>query len=294
VRLFLNQSTEHLRHSLTTHGIRIGGHESFAFADRERAYRLRDDVMGESVAIVGSVLPDPGSLFDLMALHRLVVENGAREIILVVPYLAYARQDRPTRPGEGSLGAMVLDWLQSLEPSRLILFDVHSELIRERFRPLVTELSALSVIANALSGPVPEVIVSPDAGFFKSANDLAALLVPRPEVAMIEKVRPRPNVAIAKHLRGDVRGKHALVVDDMIDTGGTSAEAVRLIAQQNPRSIRLAATHGIFSDQARSRLARLPIRSIWVTNTLPQIRHLKIRVLDIVPMILKELALVGH
>jgi ribose-phosphate pyrophosphokinase len=97
-------------------------------------------------------------------------------------------------------------------------------------------------------------------------------------------------VAIAKHLHGDVRGKDVLVVDDIIDTGGTIAEAVRLIAQHGSGRIQIAATHGIFSGDARERLSTLPIERILVTNTLPQAPDPKTHVLDIVPLLLQRIA----
>jgi ribose-phosphate pyrophosphokinase len=129
-------------------------------------------------------------------------------------------------------------------------------------------------------------IVSPDAGFKVRAEELAGFMKPRPEVAVIDKVRPHPNVAIAKRLHGDVRGRDVLIVDDIIDTGGTLHQAVKLVSQNGARSIRLAATHGIFSNHARDRLFRLPVREIMITNTLPQIRYPKIRLLNIVPLLL--------
>jgi ribose-phosphate pyrophosphokinase len=290
MKFFIADSAKHLRRNLIRFGCEIGQHESYAFADGERGYRLRENVRGKRVALLASVLPNPESLFEISALHRLIRENGARKTTLVIPYLGYARQDRPTRPGEGSLGGMVLESLQEMNPSRLILFDVHSDLIRRAFRPFVRELSALPLIANALAKHPPDVIVSPDAGFASMAGRLQKLLKPRPDLALIEKIRPKPNVAVAKRLHGNVRGKDVLIADDMIDTGGTLAEAVRLVSQNGALDIRVAATHGIFSRGARSRLISLPIQEILVTNTLPQIRSSGIRILDISPLLLGALA----
>jgi ribose-phosphate pyrophosphokinase len=186
---------------------------------------------------------------------------------------------------------MVLELLQKVNLSGLVLMDVHSDLIRRAFRPFVTELSGLSLIADALTKHPPDVIVSPDAGFVSGARALQKLLKPKPtHLGVIEKVRPKPNVAIAKHLQGDVRGKDVLIVDDMIDTGGTLSEAVKLVSRNGARSIRLAATHGIFSKDARIRLSRLPIEEILITNTLPQTHFPKLRILDITPLILDALA----
>jgi ribose-phosphate pyrophosphokinase len=282
---YLTDSTEHLRSPLLRHGCALGRYEVSVFADRERRYRLKGEVTGQAVAIVASILPDPETLFDLMALHRLLKENGAAEISLIVPYLGYARQDRPAGRGEASIGVMVVELLRRLKPSRLVVFDVHSERIRKALGPSVIELSALPLFAAALVKRPPGVIVSPDAGSVPRARRLAALLPSRPEIAVIDKVRPRPNVAYAKRLRGDVRGKEALIVDDMIDTGGTLAEAVKLLRERGAAGVRIAATHGLFSAGALDRLAGLHAGEILITNTLPQVRRSKLRRLDIVPLL---------
>jgi ribose-phosphate pyrophosphokinase len=289
MKFFVADSAKHLKRSLKRSGCNMGRYESSIFADGERGYRLKESVKRESVAIIASILPNPVSLFELLVLHRLVIENGAPKTTLVIPYLGYARQDRPNRPGEGSMGVMLVELIQKLNPSKLILFDVHSDLVRKTLRSSVTELFAFPLFADALSNHPPEVIVSPDAGFAFRAKELAKLLKPCPYIAVIDKVRPRPNVAIAKRLHGDVRGKDVLIVDDIIDTGGTLFQAVKLVYQNGARTIRLAATHGIFSHQARERLSCLPVEKIWITNTLPQIRFPKIRILDITPLLLDPL-----
>jgi len=146
-------------------------------------------------------------------------------------------------------------------------------------------LSALPLIAAAVAKRPPEVIVAPDAGSVPRARRLAALLESKAEIALIDKVRPRPNVAYAKRLHGAVRGKEVLIVDDMIDTGGTLAEAVKLLREQGAAGVRIAATHGLFSAGALERLASLPVGEILITNTLPQVRRPRLHRLDIVPLL---------
>jgi ribose-phosphate pyrophosphokinase len=290
MKLFLAHSAEHLRRFLEKHEVPIARHERFFFADQERGYRLREKVKGKRVWMIACVVPDPESLFELLALHRVIRENGATRIDVVILYLGYARQDRPNREGEAGIGLMVAELIRSLKGSRLIFFDLHSPRIRKTLGRSILEPSVLPLFAEALSDGAPEVIVSPDAGSVSRARQLAKLFRPRPEVAVVEKFRPRPNVAISKHLHGDVRGKDVLVVDDIIDTGGTIAEAVRLIVQQGSSRIQIAATHGIFSGDARERLSALPIEKILVTNTLPQAPDPRTHVLDIVPLLLKKIA----
>lgn len=284
MKSFLTDSTRHFRSSLVRRGWAIGRYKSSVFADRERGYLIQEKVTGQAVAIIASVLPAPESLFDLLALHRLLLENGAAEIALIVPYLGYARQDRPGKKGEASVGVMVTELLRQTKASKLIVCDIHSERIRKALGPSVIELSALPLFAAAVAKRPPEVIVAPDAGSVPRARRFAELLAPCPEVALIDKVRPRPNVALAKRLRGNVRGKKVLIIDDMIDTGGTLVEAVKLVVENGAATIRIAATHGIFSGEARERLSHLPVGEILVTNTLPQARHPKMRCLDIVPL----------
>jgi ribose-phosphate pyrophosphokinase len=285
MKSFLTDSTKHLRSSLVRRGCAIGRYTSSVFADRERRYLLREDITGKSVSLIASVLPAPESLFDLLALHRLLLENGAAEITLIIPYLGYARQDHPGKKGEAGIGVMVAQLLRQTKAAKLIVCDLHSERIRKALGRSVLELSALPLFAEAVAKHPPEVIVAPDGGSVSRARRLAKLLAPLPDVAVIDKFRQRPNVAVARHLRGNVRGKDVLIVDDMIDTGGTLVEAVRLLIENGATAIRIAATHGIFSAGARKRLSALPIDEILVTNTLPQARSAKIRCLDIVPLL---------
>jgi ribose-phosphate pyrophosphokinase len=206
---------------------------------------------------------------------------------VVIPYLGYARQDRPVQAGEGSLGVMVAELLRNLQPADLRVLDVHSPRIREALGPRTIELSALPLFADQFARGEPvDVVVAPDAGARRRAETLADRLVPQAEVVIVEKTRPRPNIAVARTISGDVKGKHVVIVDDMIDTGGTICEAVRLVSECGALSIRLAATHGIFSQDARERIIRLPVRDTWVTNSLPQSAHERIQVLDITPILL--------
>jgi ribose-phosphate pyrophosphokinase len=185
---------------------------------------------------------------------------------------------------------MVAELLRNLQPAELRVLDVHSPRIVEALGPRAIELSALPLFAEHVShvsrGEPVDVVVAPDAGARHRAQTLAAQLVPNAEVVIVEKTRPKPNVAVARTISGDGKGRHVVIVDDMIDTGGTICEAVRLVSDGGAQSIRLAATHGIFSQDARERISRLPVRDTWVTNSLPQRPHEQIRVLDITPILL--------
>jgi ribose-phosphate pyrophosphokinase len=286
---FFTKSTEHLKRNFNAKAFRIGRYESHTFADGEKNIRLLDEVRNKPAALVASLLPDPASLFELLVFHRILYENGASHIKILVPYFGYARQDRPSREGEGGIGVMLAELLRGMAASKIVVADLHSNLIRKALGNRMTEISAAIVFHEALSSNPPEVIISPDAGSRFRAEQLARLITPTAPIASIEKVRPRPNVAVARKLDGDVQGKNVLVIDDIIDTGGTLQEAVKLLRRGGARRIRVAATHGVFSAGARDRLYRLPIEQILVTNTLPQLRYPKIKVLNIVPHFIKAL-----
>lgn len=286
---FLTKSTKHLKESLLLHGGQTGDVESSHFADGERYYRLLTDVENQQCSIIASVLPDPESIFELLALYRMLQDNGAQIAAVVIPYLGYARQDRPSRKGEASLGIMVLEVLKAMTVSKLFLLDVHSDLIRHTFNQSIEELSAVPLFAAALNRAAPAVIVAPDAGSLKRAEALATLLQPKPEIAQIQKTRPQPNTAVAEKLDGTVRGKQVLIIDDMIDTGGTLIEAIKMVTDNGAKFIRVAASHGIFSGNARTLLFQMPIHDIMITNSLPQINHPHLECLDIVPIVLKAL-----
>lgn len=283
---FLTQSAQHLRPLYVNRHAGVGTFQMTAFADGEWNVRLTEDVKRKSVTLVGSVLPDPASLFDVLASFRVLRENKSLNPSLVIPYLGYARQDRASREGEAALGLMVAELLRNLNPTSLHVVDAHSRAILDALGPNAVELSAIPLFAQAFADddePV-DVVVAPDEGARGRAQALASLL--GAEVAVIEKVRPKPNVAQAKSMEGEVAGKHAVIVDDLIDTGGTMIEAVRMVSKRGATSIRVAATHGIFSREAREKLTGLPIRRLYVTNTLPQPRHANVTVLDITPVLL--------
>jgi ribose-phosphate pyrophosphokinase len=289
MKVFFNDSAAHLKRFFLHTRFQIGKYQRYVFSDGEIGIRLLEDVEGKPTAIIASILPDPRSFFELLVTHRVLRENRAAAITLVLPYFGYARQDRATRKGEGSIGIMVAELVQLMRPARVMIADLHSELIRNAFGRSLIEISAAQIFAEQLAQDSPQVIVSPDAGSKKRAETLAKLFDPQPEIVTIVKRRPRHNVAIAKELFGEVHGKDALIVDDMIDTGGTISEAVQLLSERGAHRIHVAATHGIFSDGAKDRLYRLPIQKILVTNTLRQAPYPKIKILNIAPLFLEEM-----
>ncbi|OGL95160.1 hypothetical protein A2348_02450 [Candidatus Uhrbacteria bacterium RIFOXYB12_FULL_58_10] len=282
---FLARSTKHLRPLFVNRQAGVGAFDIDSSPEREWNIRINEDVKRKQVTLVGSILPDPNSLFEILTAFRVLRENKSLNPFLVVPYLAYARQDHIAKPGEAAIGIMIAETLRNLNPSSLFVLDVHSRSVIDALGPNAVELSALPLFARTLLDDEPvDVIVAPDQGATGRAKRLAELV--GAEVAVIEKIHPKPNVTQAKSISRDISGKHVVIVDDLIDTGGTIIEAVRLVSKRGASSIRVAATHGLFSNDAREKLAALPIRRLYVTNSIAQERHPNITVLDITPMLL--------
>jgi len=289
MKYFLTRSTEYLSKTLKKNKIKIEKIEYANFADGEKSYRLIDELDDGDVILIGSVTPNPESLFELLAIADLLKTNGPKNLKLVIPYLGYARQDRPAQKGEGSTGIMVAKIIKSLEPTAIEVLEPHSPLIFQALGKQAKFIDAVPLFVKALIKTPIDIIIAPDKGAVERATRLVKQLESKIETGFIEKFRPQPNVAVARLLHGDVRGKNVLIFDDMIDTGGTIIQAVKLLKKHGAKQISLAATHGIFSKNARDRLIHLPIKEIFVTNSLPQTKHNKIKILDITPFIIEQL-----
>jgi len=285
---FLTESAAHFRRGLIQRGGAVGSVRPSALADGERSYRLLEDVTRAPVTVVGSILPAPESLFDVMAYFRLLRENRARFPNLCIPYLGYARQDIQT-PGEVALGVMIGECLRNLNAAAIHVIDPHSPRATDALGPGVTISSALPFIAETLRKGEPfDVVVAPDRGATARAQALASMLSPEMGVAVIDKIRPKPNTATAQQLEGDVKHKRVILIDDMIDTGGTVIAAVKRLKDAGAGDILVAATHGVFSGHALEKILKLPIEGVIVTNTLPQPREDRLHVLDLSTLILHQ------
>ncbi|MFA5945514.1 MAG: ribose-phosphate diphosphokinase [Patescibacteria group bacterium] len=269
------ESAKHLKKGKTAR------YTKYAFASGEVACTLQANVRGKGSRVIANITPDPASFFEVLALHQLLKDREASTITLVLPYLSYAREDRSTDNAQASLGLMVAEHLRATGANISVL-DLHSQKVLKALGGRATEITAIPLLAKEVGklGPV-DVVVAPDNGAVHRAGRFAKELPGSPRIATIIKTRPAPGTAKAGKLTGKVKGAHCVIVDDMIDTGGTIAEAVRLLTKHGAKSIRVAVTHGIFSKNAKARLASLPVTAIFVTNSLPQKPHKKFVIVDI-------------
>ena len=235
-------------------GTLLGAIEIYRFADGEIFVQIKENIRGQHVFIIQSAChPVNENYMELFFILDAVKRASAGEITLVMPYYGYARQDRKSSPRVPISAKCVADMLVSAGANRLLVVDLHSPQIQGFFNIPVDNLFAAPVLAKAWwsenHSKNDVVVVSPDAGGMERARAFAKK-IKGAGVAMIDKRRLSSNQAKAFHIVGRVKGKTALVLDDMIDTAGTLCEAAAKLLEAGAKEVSALATHPLFSGQA--------------------------------------------
>ena len=270
--------------------ITLGKAEVSRFADGEVRLSLKENVRGSDVFIIQSACPPVNENYmELFILTDAVKRASARQIHLVMPYYGYARQDRKAEPRAPISARLMADLCQVSGATSLLTVDLHAPQIEGFFSFPVDNLSAFPVIAKAWLKQKKDlkniVCVSPDAGALLRTRSFAKII--KSPVAVIEKRRPAPGKAKAFNVTGDIKGKTALIIDDMIDTAGTLCEGVDFLIQKGAKEVYAIATHPVLSDPARTRIQKSPLKQLWLTDTIPlkQSKEAKIHCVSIAPLI---------
>lgn len=248
----------------------LGDVELTRFADGERFVHYRRTVRGVDVFLIQSVAPPVNDhLMELLLMIDSARRASAGRITAVVPYLGYSRQDRKNQPRVPISAKLVANMLETAGADRVLTMHMHSDQIQGFYDIPVDHLYSTPVAIDYLNENYPDdgsVIVSPDAG----AADRSRALARRVdfELAIIDKRRPEPNKAVVANLIGDVEGRKAIILDDMIDTGGTLTQAARAIDEAGARSVIALATHPIFSEPALDRIEDSPLEKVVVCDTI--------------------------
>jgi len=240
------------------------------FSDGEIHFFVDENVRGEDVFIIQS-----GSFeanFHLMELFLMIdafKRASAERITAVIPYYAYARQDWKDRPRVPISARLVADLLEAAGANRVLTMDLHSPQIQGFFSIPVDNLTAAPVLAKYVQALelTDLTIVSPDAGGVGRARAFAKRL--ETNLAIIDKRRPAPNEARVLHVIGDVKDRDVVILDDMVDTGGTLVQSVDALLQKGARKVYAACTHPVLSGQAIERIEDSGLEKLIVTNTIP-------------------------
>ncbi len=252
------------------HG-RLGQSVLDVFSDGEIRFQSHENVRGADVFIVQSLCADSNfHIMQLLLMADAFKRASARRITAVITYYAYARQDRKDRPRVAISARLLADLLETAGFSRVLTIDLHAAQIQGFFNIPVDNLMALPVFISHFKRMNLKdlVIVSPDAGGVERARLFARKL--NADLAIADKKRTAPNVAELMHIIGDVQGKNAIIVDDIIDTAGTLAATINALKKHGAKKVFAACTHGIFSGKAMERIHAAPLEKIFVTDSIPQ------------------------
>jgi ribose-phosphate pyrophosphokinase len=251
-------------------GIRLGSVLTKTFADGEIYVKYGESVRGADVFIVQPTCrPVNENLMELLVMIQAARLASAHRITAVVPWYGYSRQDKKSQPREPITGRLVADLLVASGVDRVLTMDLHAGQMQGFFSIPVDHMTAVPMLADyfKFKGLDEVVAVSPDAGGVKMAKRFGDRL--GASLAVLTKLRPDHNEAKVMHVIGDVAGKTAIIVDDIIDTAGTLCNGVEALLEKGAKDVYAAATHPVLSGPAYDRIASSSLKELVVTDTIP-------------------------
>ncbi|NJM63058.1 MAG: ribose-phosphate pyrophosphokinase [Oscillatoriales cyanobacterium RU_3_3] len=272
LRLFSGSANVPLAQEVARYlGIDLGPMVRKRFADGEVYVQIQESIRGCDVYLIQpTCYPVNDRLMELLITIDACRRASARQITAVIPYYGYARADRKTAGRESITAKLVANLITEAGASRVLAMDLHSAQIQGYFDIPFDHVYGSPVLLDYLANKqLPDiVVVSPDVGGVARARAFAKKLNDAP-LAIIDKRRQAHNVAEVMSVIGDVKGKTAVLVDDMIDTAGTISEGARLLRREGARQVFACATHAVFSPPAIERLSSGVLEEVIVTNTIP-------------------------
>lgn len=249
-------------------GIELCKNTSTRFADGELFVRIDENVRGNDVFIVQPTNPPADNIMELLLMIDAALRASAARVTVVMPYYGYSRQDRKDQPRVAIGAKLLANMIQKAGADRVVGVDFHQHQLQGFFDIPVDHLYAAPVFTAHYRKKqlVDPVVVAPDVGSAKMARGFAKRL--NATFAIIDKRRPKANVAEVVNVVGEVGGRDCLLVDDMIDTAGTMCEAARALKALGARDVYVCATHALFSGPAVERLSNAPIAEVAVTDTV--------------------------
>ncbi len=259
--------TEEVCHYL---GVDQGKITTKTFSDGETQVEIRENVRGKDVFILQSTSsPVNDNLMELLIIMDALKRASAKRITTVIPYYGYARQDRKVKPRVPISAKLVADLITTAGADRVVSMDLHAGQIQGFFNIPVDNIFAAPVLLKYIRRHFADnlVIVSPDAGGVERARAFAKRL--EASLAIIDKRRDAPNISEAMNIIGEVKGKTAIMLDDMVDTAGTLVQGAKALKNRGSGKIYACCTHPVLSGPAIDRIKESPIDQLVVTNTIP-------------------------
>jgi len=240
------------------------------FSDGETQIEIEENVRGRHTFIIQSTCsPVNDNLMQLLITTDALKRASAKSITAVIPYYGYARQDRKVKPRVPISAKLVADLITVAGVNRVISIDLHVGQIQGYFNIPVDNIFSAPILLNYIRRHFENnlSIISPDAGGVERARAFAKRL--NASLAIVDKRREAPNVAEAMNIIGDIKGRTAIILDDMVDTGGTLIQAAQALIQNGAENVYACCIHPVLSGDATKRIEKSPIESLVVTNTIP-------------------------
>jgi ribose-phosphate pyrophosphokinase len=269
--IFSGNANLALAHEICAYlGAKLGEATVSSFSDGEIRVKIEENVRGADVYVVQSTCsPVNDSLMELLIIIDALKRSSAYRITAVIPYFGYARQDRKDQPRVPITAKLIADLITTAGADRVLTMDLHAGQIQGFFNVPVDHLYALPVLLDYITKKKVSdlVIVSPDAGGVERARAFAKRL--QANLAIIDKRREGPNQTQIMNIIGDIKGKSALLLDDMVDTAGTIVQGAQACADKGAREVWTACTHAVLSGPALDRLQQSCLTQVITTNTIP-------------------------
>ncbi len=268
-------------------GIELSEAKIGRFSDGEIQVKIIDSVRGSDCYIIQpTCAPVNENIMELLVIADALKRASARRITAVIPYYGYARQDRKAEPRVPITSKLIANLITASGINRVLTMDLHARQIQGFFDIPVDHLYARPVLFQYfkdlnLDNPI---VVSPDAGGVERARAFAKLL--NADLAIVDKRRPRPNEAAIMNIIGDVKGRNAIILDDMIDTGGTLTKVANAIKDAGAVTVYAAASHGVLSGEAIEKIKNSALQEVVITDSIVHDKDLpKIKILSVASLL---------
>jgi ribose-phosphate pyrophosphokinase len=270
VSIFAGRATEYLAHKIAdSYGTHLGKSTVTVFADGEFQPSFEENIRGRDVFLVQSTFAPTENLFELLLMADAARRASARKITAVIPYFGFARQDRKDKSRVAIAAKLIANMLGTSGITRIITIDLHADQIQGFFDIPVDHLFASNIFVPYIESlNLPKVtMASPDTGGTRRAASYAKML--NTGFVICHKQRAKANVVESMSLIGDVKGRDVILIDDIIDTGGSITKAGELIMENGASSVRAFCTHAIFSGAALDKLEKSVFTEVVATDTIP-------------------------
>jgi len=296
VRFFAGSASQVLAQKIATaYDTTLGNVKRIPFSDGEFQISFEESVRGHEVFLIQSTMPPADNLMELMLMIDAAKRASAKEIVAVIPYYGYARQDRKDQPRVAIGAKLVADMLAVAGATRVMTMDLHADQIQGFFDVPVDHLYASTLfMPHILELNLPNLtIAAPDMGGSKRANAYAKHL--KAELVICYKQRTKANQVDHMTAIGEIEGRNIVLIDDLVDTGGTLCKAADMMMERGALSVRAVCTHGVLSGKAYENIERSKLNELIVTDTIPHIKAGgKIKVVSVAGLFAKVIHNIHH